>query len=321
MRLWKGLEAVPADRPRSAVTIGKFDGVHLGHRAVLDRLRAEAAPRALASTVITFDRNPLALLRPDDCPAALVSVAQRDELLAGTGVDATLELCFDERLAELPAEDFVRDVLVDGVGAGAVLTGSDFRFGHRGAGDVALLRELGARHGFEVVVVDDVVTVAEVEPGRRISSSWIRELLAEGRVRDAALLLGRRHRVRSTVVHGDHIGRELGFPTANLAPGAEGFLPADAVYAAWAHVAGARHPAAVSIGNNPTFDGVPEHQVEAHLIGAAGDLYGQTIELEFVERIRGMLRFGSVDELKVALGDDRDRIAALLAADAVDPAG
>ncbi|MBN9607236.1 MAG: bifunctional riboflavin kinase/FAD synthetase [Actinomycetales bacterium] len=316
MRLWKGLERVPVDAPRSAVTIGKFDGVHLGHRAVLERLRREAAARGLASTVVTFDRHPLAQVDPENCPPSLVSIAQRDELLATTGVDATLELCFDAELAGQEPELFVRTVLVDAVHAGAVLTGSDFRFGHRGAGDVALLRELGGRHGFEVVVVDDVVTVAEVEPGRRISSSWIRELLAEGRVREAALLLGRRHRVRSVVVHGDAIGRELGFPTANLARGAEGFLPADAVYAAWAHVDGGRHPAAVSIGNNPTFDGVPEHQVEAHLIGASGDLYDRPIELEFVERIRGMVRFGTVEELKVALADDRDRIAELLARDA-----
>lgn len=310
MEVYDGIEAVPAGFGPSAVTIGKFDGVHRGHRAVLDRLCALATERGLDPVVLTFDRHPLSLLKPEACPDAVVSNAQKTDLLAQSPVAATIVLRFDRELASMPAEDFVRDILVGRLATRLVLTGADFRFGARGAGDVALLRRLGDELGFEVVLLDDVTA----EDGR-ISSTMIRDLLADGRVRMATAALGRYHRIRSTVVHGDHIGRELGFPTANLDPAIEGYLPVDGVYAAFAEVRGERYPSAVSIGNNPTFEGVPDRQVEAHLLDQRLDLYGATIELDFVEYIRPMAKFANVDELVVALREDAERIRAILAAE------
>ena len=314
MRFFAGLDAVPAGFGPSAVTIGKFDGVHTGHREVLARLRALAAERGLASVVVTFDRHPLSLLAPAFCPEALVSNAQKRELLAASGIDAALMLTFDQQLAELPAEEFVTRVLVEALAARVVFAGSDFRFGWKGAGDVALLRELGGRHGFEVVLIDDVRTGESAGSERRASSTWVREALEAGRIDEAARVLGRAPTVRSVVVEGERRGRELGSPTANLDPARlEGFLPADGVYAAWAAVDGIRYPAAVSIGNNPTFDGVPQHQAEAHLLDVDLDLYGRTIELAFVARLRGMERFDGVEALIAAIRADTDAARRALA--------
>lgn len=304
MLFFDGLEAVPAGYGPSAVAIGKFDGVHTGHRAVLERVQQLATERELDSVAVTFDRHPLALLAPESCPRTLVSNAQKRELLAETGIDATLMLTFDAALAALAPDVFVRRVLVDALNARLVFAGADFRFGHRGSGDVALLRELGGEYGFEVMLIDDVLTGSGAT-GRRASSTWVREALDAGRVDEAARVLGRLPLVRSRVVEGDRRGRELGYPTANLDPDAlEGFLPADGVYAAWATVDGVRHPAAVSIGNNPTFDGVPQHQAEAHLLDVDLDLYGRSIELAFVARLRGMERFAGLDELVAAIHQD-----------------
>lgn len=293
MRTFEGLAAVPADFGPSAVTIGKFDGVHQGHRAVISRLRQVADAGALRSVVVTFDRNPLALLAPDRCPEALVSVRQKLGLLATTGLDAALVLAFDRALASLPPEEFVTRVLVDALGARVVLVGSDFRFGSRGAGDVALLERLGGELGFTVEIIDDVRPEGE----RRVSSTWVRELLADGDVRHAGELLGHAPTVAGIVVHGAARGRELGFPTANLSPDSEGLIPADGVYAGWLTDAGTRYPAAISVGDNPTFEGVPRKQVEAYVLDRELDLYDRLVEVEFVERIRGMVAFDSIDAL------------------------
>ena len=310
MRLFDEPAAVPAGFGPSAVTIGKFDGVHLGHRAVIAQLRQLADERGLTAAVVTFDRNPLGLVHPGTDTPAIVSMAQKAELLAETGVDATLVLAFDEERSHQEAADFAREVLVDALHAQVVLCGADFRFGAGGAGDVDTLRSLGATLGFEVVLVDDV----RLGEGR-ISSTRIRGLIAEGRVRGAAELLGREPAVRSTVVGGDRVGRELGYPTANLDPARlEGLLPADGVYACWALVGGGVYGAAVSIGNNPTFDGVPEHQVEAHLLDQSLDLYGSVLELRFVDYVRPMLKFDGVDELIEALRRDDVAIRGILGA-------
>lgn len=316
MEFFDGLSAVPAGFGPSAVTVGKFDGVHSGHRAVLARLRALAAERGgLASTVVTFDRNPLSVLAPERCPNPLVSNAQKVDLLAASGIDATLMLTFDHALSTLEPEEFVRIVLVDALHARLVLAGSDFRFGRRGAGDVAALTRLGAEHGFEVALIDDVREGSE-RGARRASSTWVREALEAGAVDEAARVLGRPPVVRSVIVEGERRGRELGFPTANLDPARlEGFLPADGVYAAWADVDGVRYPAAVSIGNNPTFEGVPQHQAEAHLLDVDLDLYGRTIELAFVARLRGMERFDSLDALIDAIRADADAARRALSVD------
>lgn len=310
MQLFEGLGAVPAGFGPSAVTIGKFDGVHLGHRAVLQQLTTLAAARGLQPVVVTFDRHPMSLLRPEASPEPLVSNAERAALLGETGVAATLVLEFTRAVADLEPPDFVQQVLVDALDVRLVLAGADFRFGHRGAGSIQTLRELGAVHGFEVVPLADVQV-----GGERVSSTRIRGLLAAGEVRAAAALLGRLPRVRSTVVPGDAIGRQIGFPTANLDPAIEGFLPADGVYAAWAWIDGVRYGAAVSIGNNPTFEGVPARRTEAHLLDTELDAYGKPIELEFVDYIRPMMKFDSVESLVAALTADAERIRVVLASE------
>lgn len=308
MRIFTSLSDVPADFGPSVVTIGKFDGVHDGHRAMVHRLRTTAAARGLASVVVTFDRNPLSLLRPEVCPEPLVSTEQKLDLLAATDPDATLVLTFDRSLAEETPEEFVRTVLVEPLRAAVVLVGADFRFGAKGAGSVETLIELGATHGFEVLVVDDVTAV----DGRRVSSSWIRELLSEGRVAEAARLLGAPHTIRGTVVHGHQRGRQLGYPTANLSREVDGFVPADGVYAAWLTARDIRYPAAVSIGNNPTFEGIVDRQIEAHAIDAAFDIYDEVVDVSFVEYIRGMRKFPGPDELAVQMGADEDQIRTIL---------
>ncbi|MFF1572061.1 bifunctional riboflavin kinase/FAD synthetase [Leifsonia sp. NPDC058292] len=311
MKLFRSLDDVPDGFGPSAVTIGKFDGVHTGHRAVIGRLCEVASELGLVSTVITFDRNPLEVLAPDKCPLALVSVEQKLDLLAGTGVDATLLVTFDRALAGLEPEEFVHRILVDRLHARAVLVGSDFRFGHRGAGDVAMLRELGEKYGFTVYLIDDV----RPEHGRRVSSTWIRELLADGDVAHAGELLGHIPTLRGVVVHGAKRGRELGFPTANLSPESEGLIPADGVYAGWLTDAGERYPAAISVGNNPTFEGVPQKQVEAYVLDKDLDLYDHHVEIAFVERIRGMVAYSGVEPLIAQIAADVAEARRILAAE------
>lgn len=305
---------VPAGFGPSVVAIGKFDGVHSGHRAVIDRARVDAAAAGARVVAVTFDRNPLALLRPEICPDSLVGAGQKLQLLADTGVDATLMLKFDRALADLGAREFVEHVLVGALGVRIVLVGADFRFGRGGAGNPELLRELGAEFGFEVDVIEDVRAIDE---GRRVSSTWVRELLTEGDVAGAARLLGRPHAVRGEVVHGLKRGRELGFPTANLAANLEGFVPAEGVYAGWLIDAGAggdgglqprssvRYPAAISVGTNPTFDDIDVPQVEAYVLDETDlDLYGHVVDVEFVDRIRGMVAFEGVEPLIAQMTDD-----------------
>lgn len=313
---------VPAGFGPSVVAIGKFDGVHSGHRAVIDRARVDAAAAGARVVAVTFDRNPLALLRPDICPDSLVGVDQKLRLLAETGVDATLVLTFDRALADLTAREFVEHVLVGALGVKIVLVGADFRFGRGGAGTPDVLRELGSEFGFDVDVVDDVRAIDE---GRRVSSTWVRELLDAGDVAGAAKLLGRSHGVRGEVVHGLKRGRELGFPTANLSQSLEGFVPAEGVYAGWLVDEGTpgdgaaeprssvRYPAAISIGTNPTFDDIDVRQVEAYVLDETDiDLYGHTVEVEFVDRIRGMAAFDTVDSLIAQMADDVARVRGVL---------
>ncbi|MDI2097520.1 bifunctional riboflavin kinase/FAD synthetase [Ruicaihuangia caeni] len=314
MRVFTSIADVPAGFGPSAVTIGKFDGVHMGHRAVIDELKRMADAEQLVPTVVTFDRNPLSLLRPELCPEPLVSNAQKLELLEEAGVEATLMLTFDESLREQTPDEFVSRVLVDALRARIVFVGGDFRYGVKGSGDIDTLRAEGARFGFDVRLVDDVR-----EAGRRASSTWTREALAAGDVRRASELLGHLPTLRSVVVAGEKRGRELGFPTANLRPDVEGFIPADGVYAGWLTIAGDQEgegvpmPAAISIGNNPTFDGVPERQVEAFVLDQDFDLYGRTVEIAFVDRIRDMLKFTTIEALIDTLHEDVRRTREIMA--------
>jgi riboflavin kinase/FMN adenylyltransferase len=303
---------VPAGFGPSVVAIGKFDGVHAGHRAVIERARVDAAPTGAKVVAVTFDRNPLRTLRPEICPDDLVGATQKLRLLDEAGVDATLMLHFDAELAGIPAPRFVEAFLVGALNAKTVLVGRDFRFGKGGAGDPQLLVDMGKNLGFRVDVVDDI---RALEGERRVSSTWIRELLADGEVEAAGRLLGRAPSVWGEVVHGLKRGRELGFPTANLSQELEGFVPADGVYAGWlideaeGLRPGARYPAAISVGTNPTFDDVPARQVEAYVLDETDlDLYGHSVEVQFTERIRGMVAFDGMETLKVQIADDVSRV-------------
>jgi riboflavin kinase / FMN adenylyltransferase len=300
---WRGLDDVPAGFGPSAVTIGVFDGVHAGHRAIVDALLENAREAALAAVVVTFDPHPTAIVRPGTEPAMLTSVDSRAALFEELGVDAVLVLPFTEERSRQSPEDFVREVLVDRLRAAAVVVGTNFRFGHRARGDVELLRNLGREYGF---VVDGMDLV------EGMSSTTIRDLLAAGDVEAAARGLGRPHRLEGRVVRGDARGRDLGYPTANLEVFAGSAVPADGVYAGGLVVGADRHPAAISVGTNPTFDGTTR-RVEAYVLDRDDlELYGQDVAVDFVARLRGMIRFEDVDALIAQMADDVERARAVL---------
>lgn len=313
MQFFNGLDEVPQNFGPSAVTIGKFDGVHVGHRRVLDSLQTAAAEHGLVSTVVTFDRHPLALLNPAQCPIPLTSNIQKRDLLAGTGVDATVMIPFTAELSQEEPEEFIQNVLVNSLHAKIVFVGSTFRFGHGGRGDVAMLTTAGEAAGFEVRSIDQVLVDNRVpDDSPPVSSTIIRRLLDAGDIVGATTLLGRPPSVRGVIVHGAERGRELGYPTANLARESEGFIPADGVYAARFTVGGRSMPAAVSIGNNPTFEGVRDQQVEAHVLDESLDLYGALATVEFIEYVRPMRKFDGIDALIVQMTVDEARVRQIL---------
>ena len=317
MRVWRSLEDVPADLGRTVVTVGNFDGVHLGHQRVLRRARQEADKLgAEALVAVTFDPHPMAVLRPEHAPVVITSIERRAELLGAAGVDAVLVVRFDRDLSSWSPERFVEQILVGTLHAAAVVVGENFRFGSRAAGDVALLERLGRQldetgdRGFRAVGVP-------LGGGPEIwSSSYVRRCLAEGDVEAAAAALGRPVSVRGPVQRGDRRGRELGYPTANVAIGDEA-APGDGVYAGWLTVLedGARHPAAISVGTNPTFEGQRHRRVEAHVLDTDDlDLYDREVEVSFTSRLRGMERFDTVEELLDAMARDVARARQALVA-------
>lgn len=285
----------------TAVAIGKFDGLHRGHLAILDALQRRATPEALHTVIFTFTNNPLSVLRPELCPSPLTTPEQRADLIAAEGIDTCVMVEFDEELSKTSAEDFVVDVLVRKLNVKHVVLGADFRFGYRGVGDGELLSALGAEHGFEVEVV---ACVADSEAGGEISSSRIRDAVLTGDVRAAASMLGRPYSVRGEVVRGDARGRELGYPTANLGGVVEGLIPAHGVYAGAVVIDGVRRAAAISVGVNLTFEPEGEPRVEAYVLDFDGDLYGTAIEVQFTERLRPMLPFETVDALVEQMRED-----------------
>ncbi len=296
--------------PASVVAVGKFDGVHLGHRAMLQHTVLRARELGVESVAVTFDRNPLELLSPELCPPALVSLDRKVELIAETGIDLVAVIAFDERRAAQPAEEFVDELLVGRLGIRRLLVGADFRFGARGAGDVWLLRRLGEALGYEVEILPDVGG-AGVD---RISTSGIRELIGEGRVSEAAARLGSLPAVTGEVVRGNARGRELGFPTANLSSDSVGAIPADGGYAGWLLRAGSRErvPAAISVSDNPTFSTNDRRRVEAFVLDRDLDLYGETVTIEFADRIRGIVRFDDVTDLVARMAGDVAEIRGVL---------
>lgn len=308
MQVVRDPEACPAPPTGTVVTIGAYDGVHRGHQAVIERVRRLAADRGMATAVVTFDRHPAAVVRPESAPPLLTDLDQKLELLASTGVEYAYVIHFDEARSKEPAEDFVAEVLVECLNAKAVVVGEDFHFGHQRRGNVALLREIGSKVGFDVVGIElvDRAGATAVDVTERVSSTAIRNALREGDLVTANEMLGRRYEVRGTVVDGDKRARDLGFPTANLAVPTEICLPADGIYAGWyVRPDGNPHAAAVSLGRRPTFyDDADRSLLEAHLLDFDGDLYGEPARVQFVERLRDEEKFDSVDALTVQMAAD-----------------
>jgi len=314
MHRWQGLADVPDGWGRSVVTIGVFDGVHRGHQRVVGHAVAEAARLKLPVVVVTFDPHPDEVVRPGSHPPFLSTARRRAELLAGLGAEAVCVLPFTPEFALLGPDEFVRAVLVDRLHAARVVVGEDFRFGHRAAGDVALLAQLGEKYDFAVEAVPLLA-----DDGVRISSTGIREQLAAGDVAAAARDLGRPHRVEGVVVRGQQRGRALGFPTANLETLPHTAIPADGIYAGWlisldpSGREQERWPAAISVGTNPTFDG-RERTVEAYALDRDDlDLYGAHVGADFLARLRGMEKFDSVGDLVEQMHRDADEARAVTA--------
>lgn len=298
MELIRGVHNVRTRHRGAAVTIGNFDGVHRGHRAVIEQLRREAEARGCPSLVMTFEPHPLEHLAPERAPARLTGLREKLRRLADTGVDGVLCVPFDEGLAAVAAEAFAGELLGERLGARYVLVGDDFRFGRGRRGDLALLREQGRRWGYEAACMG---TVAQA--GTRVSSTRVREAVGEGRFAEAEALLGAPYRISGRVMHGDAMGRRLGWPTANLKlPPAP--LPLAGIYAGWARGPGLDvWPAAISVGVRPTVGG-RRTVFEAHLIGFRGDLYGRHLCIEPVRWLRAEERFSDTAALAEQIGAD-----------------
>ncbi|WP_051133204.1 bifunctional riboflavin kinase/FAD synthetase [Nocardia paucivorans] len=309
MQRWRSLDDMPADWGRCVLTIGVFDGVHRGHAQLISRAVKSAAARGVPAVLMTFDPHPMEMIRPGSHPAQLTTLARRAELAEELGIDVFCVMPFTQEFMKLTPASYVHDLLVERLHVVEVVVGDNFTFGKKAAGTVQTMRELGARFGFEV----DSVTLLG-EHAVTFSSTYIRACVDAGDMHAAAEALGRPHRVEGVVVRGDGRGRTLGYPTANIAPPMHAAVPADGVYAGWftvldpGPVIGTVTPgepamAAISVGTNPTFSG-RARTVEAYVLDGEADLYGQHVAVDFVERLRGMEKFDSLDELIRAM--DRD---------------
>jgi riboflavin kinase/FMN adenylyltransferase len=312
---WTDPARTPAALRPCVVTLGNFDGVHRGHRAVLNALVESGHRHGLPAVAITFDPHPVAVLRPDVAPELIAPGHLREDLIADSGVDGLLVLDFTKEFAQQTPEDFVRSVFVRGLDARSVVVGMDTRFGYRNAGDVSTLADLGEQFGFEVIALDDIGA-----DGERFSSTVVRRHLRAGEVAEAARILGRPHRVVGTVVHGNHRGKALGYPTANLSADSLGLVPLEGVYAGWitrldlaTSEPDRTMPAAISVGTNPTFDTDDRRTVEAYVLDRDDlDLYDEKVMVEFTAHIRPTLRFESVGDLTEAMAEDVERCRQLL---------
>lgn len=292
---------------RSVVTIGNFDGVHRGHREIFRRVATYAAEQHCQSVVVTFDPHPLQVLNPSCAPAMITTAAQKRALIAENDVDMLVVIPFDRQFAALPAERFVRDILVTGLGMRQLVIGHDYAFGRGREGNEALLEQLSGQLGFQLEVLEPVG-----EGELIFSSSTVRRLVRSGDVAAVPPILGRYHSISGQVVTGREIGRSLGFPTANIVT-ANQLLPADGVYAVWVVFDGELHMGACSIGNNPTFGG-SQRTIEVFVFDFAGALYGQELTLQFAARLRDLARFSNVDALKEQIGRDVTATRSLLSA-------
>ena len=303
--------AVPPLPNGSVVTVGTFDGLHLGHQALLGHLRALSDELGCPAVVVTFDRHPASVVRPESAPHLLTSLHHKLDLLEALEIDYVHVLRFDEDRSLEPADEFVREVVLGTWHAQAAVAGDDFRFGHRRRGDLHSLTDIGARLGFKVVSVSRVQDEAT---GDVISSDAIRAALTRSDIDMARRLLGREYEVHGVVEHGDHRGRTIGFPTANVAVAGDIQLPGDGVYTGWYDRPGGHaHPAAISVGRRPTF--YAENGlllVEAHLLDFDGDLYGEHPGVRITSWLRSQTRFGSIEDLTAQLGRDVEATRAAL---------
>ncbi len=314
MQVITDLTESPWPDHRAVVTIGAYDGVHRGHRAVIDEVRSLASEHDCKSAVITFDRHPASVVRPESAPNLLTDLDQKLELLAETGVDATVLVRFDETQSFESATDFVERVLVNCLITRTVVVGEDFHFGRQRSGNVALLRQLGAVHDFEVDGRDLVPRADGVD--EPISSTAIRRALAGGQVELAAEMLGRPYEARGPVVKGDQRGRLLGFPTANVEVPNKVCLPADGVYAGrYLRPDGVSQPCAINLGRRPTFYEHADHSLlEAHLLDFYGDLYGESGRVQFTHFLRSERKFDGIESLIAQLKNDIDHARDVLSA-------
>ncbi|GAA4656532.1 bifunctional riboflavin kinase/FAD synthetase [Streptomyces chumphonensis] len=319
MQRWRGLADIPEDWGRSVVTIGSYDGVHRGHQVIIGEAVARARELGVPAVVVTFDPHPREVIKPGSHPPMLAPHDRRADLMAELGVDAVLVLPFTTEFSKLPPAEFVVKVLVDRLHARTVVEGPNFRFGHRAAGDVALLTELGESYDYDVMLVDLFVQ-GEAGGGVPFSSSLARRLIGEGDMTATTEVLGRPHRVEGTVVRGAQRGRELGYPTANVETLPFTAVPADGVYAGWLIVGDEAMPAAISVGTNPQFHGV-DRTVEAYAIDRVGlDLYGQHVGVDFLAYLRPQETYPSLDAFLAQMAQDVDRARALVADATAPPA-
>jgi riboflavin kinase/FMN adenylyltransferase len=298
------------DDRRTVVTIGAYDGLHIGHRSVIDQVRSIAERTGAQSGIVTFDRHPAHVVRPDSAPCLLTDPSRRIEMLSSTGIDVALIVTFDEHQAAEAPEAFVERVLVDAASVSAVVVGEDFHFGRARTGNLELLADLGRLHDFEVHPIALVAHGA----GQAISSTAIRAAVSEGRVDEARAMLGRPYELTGTVSHGDHRGRTIGVPTANIAVPAGRCSPAPGVYAGWYERPGGQmYDAAINIGWRPTFDSLSTQMlIEAHLIGVDIDLYGENGRVHLVEFLRVERRFDGIESLSAQLVLDIEQAAKIL---------
>ncbi len=306
MEYFAGSSKLNRTLPKPVVTVGNFDGLHLGHRAITDTVVERARSIGGTAVVYTFEPHPRRVLSPNDGPKLLTTLEQKAELIAAAGIDVLIVETFDTEFSWTTAEDFVRIILHERIRPAEVYVGYDFRFGRDREGSMRMLTELGPRLGFAVTIIPEV-TVDEGD----VNSTRIRTLLSESRVGEAARMLGRPYSIRGHIVEGDRRGRTIGFPTANLAPQNE-ILPQPGVYAGRMRfldagpgpAAGDELPAVTNVGVRPTFDGSGLVQAEAHLIDFEGDVYGRHVDLSFVDHLRPERRFPGVEELKKQIASD-----------------
>jgi riboflavin kinase/FMN adenylyltransferase len=295
----------PVRWTQPVLALGNFDGLHRGHRKILDRVQRVAAERGATSVVMTFDPHPPRIVRPDKAPPVLMTKAQKLEALASVGLHGTAIVRFTLELSRWDPETFVRSVLVEWLRVAEVWVGANFLFGHDRAGNFSLLRALGGRYGFKAEKIDPVRYKDFV-----VSSTRIRRLVAEGRVDEAGALLGHQYYIDGTVVHGDGRGRTIGFATANLCSENE-LLPPYGVYATTATIEGVARPSITNIGVRPTVDASGRARTETHIFGVDRDLYGTAIRLGFVQRLRDERAFDSVDALRSQIAADCARARVL----------